>query len=74
MALYCRFLRYESLTILEAKAYVKAPRMGRATTPFLDTPEGDPPAKKPRLAEEITDGLISEQGEIRQLFVASSNE
>ena len=47
MELYCRFLRYESLTILEAKAYVKAPRMGRATTPFLDKPEGDPPAKKP---------------------------
>ena len=61
-----RFLHFESLTSLEAKSYVKAPRLGRPMTPFLTgipTPtSGEPTKKKARTGERVVDDFASDEG------------
>ena len=63
-----RFINFETMHAMDARAYVKKPRPGAATTPFLTVavPEegsSDRPAKRPRstkgVAEELTTGNIT---------------
>jgi hypothetical protein len=52
-ALASRFLAGEQLTLEAAKAYLKAPRKGKATNPYLRLyVEPEPPSKKHRAAAE----------------------
>jgi hypothetical protein len=52
-ALASRFLAVEQLTLEAAKAYLKAPRKGKATNPYLRLyVEPEPPRKKQRATVE----------------------
>ena len=59
-----RFLSFECLTSQEAKAYVKAPRLGRARRPLWIPEEraSQPPVKRTRTSEDLADEFSSMPG------------
>ncbi len=67
-----RMLQFENIDKMEAKAYVKKPRLGSAKRPFSQlanqrgSSEGDPKAKKARSGDVAPDGLQGNSG--RKLF------
>ena len=62
----CRFIKFEILSTSDAKLYVRAPRLGKGSSPLqgpVAGPSGVPSPKRTREAEDLVDEFSSVKGE-----------
>ena len=62
----CRFIKFEILSSSDAKLYVRAPRLGKGTSPLQGPVAGPsvvPSPKRAREAEDLVDEFSSVKGE-----------